>query len=146
MLFHKLLLIKALLFITFFAGSHTPLCGQTITAKSAPHASNSFTEKPSAKKSDKIPSEKTTARNEEEELNKKRYRLMFWIVAMALSFFVLMIMLFTISRAYRSICKSKGLGRKNEPTQYVDAWSMHKLPKDVDLYPEDEDDSEKDKS
>ena len=73
------------------------------------------------------------ADDEQERIERRKFKIAMSICIVAIVLFFLMILLLTILRHGRFYRQRIKLGKKNEPTEYVDAWSRYRLDEHDEL-------------
>ena len=68
--------------------------------------------------------------DEQDELERKKLKVILSISIVAIVLLFLGVLLLTILRQGRFYRQRVKLGKKNEPTEYVDAWSQYRLDED----------------
>ncbi|MBI9016702.1 MAG: hypothetical protein JEZ07_05500 [Phycisphaerae bacterium] len=82
--------------------------------------------------------------NETAKLEKKKFKtLLLWTILLIISFMVI-IFISVVIRSGRRCRELAGIGKKNPPTEHVDAWSNYRLSeKDMDIEPDIEEAEER---
>ena len=71
-----------------------------------------------------------SAEPDREQLDRRRYRFMLLTIILLMAGFFIAVLLISIVRIGRYRRLRVGLGQKSPPTEYIDAWSQHRLKDD----------------